>query len=633
MTSFDTRRDRRQIAVSIENWLEVEDEVLSNTDATRFRQRKEAILLYVRGFSLKKVREITQISAKDLYRFMDRCEAPHSDGRPNGWRGIIPEKRVAKSLTIKVNDESRLGHANQFSHFLYVYPEIKSTLEALTINGKRAGERGPKRKLSVKQISKELIIECRKVGLSTTDYPMNVASEAYGSVRRFVAHVRAEIAGNSVVAGGVSNLPLVTRCYQRIEADGHWKDVACTIELPSPTGRGFYYLPIDRLWIIPALESQSTCALGYSIAYGHNYSGGDLVRAIRSATLPWIPLELTASGLKYCENGGFPSGLDAELSFVCCDEILLDNHKGHLSDFSIAQIHRTIGATPVFGSINNPNARACAEGFFAKLEAVLHTLPSSIGSTPNNRDIKDPAKNAIKYKISDQHIHEIAEVVLARYNSESPPGSSLSRIEILQRYVSDPRSLVRRIPMEERENISLYDLELEWTIKGNVEKGIPPHGYYLESKYTNPVIASSYGLIGKKLRVYGYSHDIRSFDAYFESGASAGTLCCERRFRGTAHSMQTRKHANASRRAGSHRSDSMGDEIAGYKESLITKAPTSKPAATELARINAEARDNLRRQKQQGKAVLGDTVKNNVVQEQEITSDIAITISKLGTQF
>lgn len=263
MTSFGTRRDRRQIAVSIENWIEVEDRVLSNTDAKRFRQRKEAILLYVRGFRLKQIHEIKQISAKDLYRFLDRCEAPHSDGRPNGWRGIIPDERVVKSRHEKVNDESRLGHANQFSHFLSTYPEIKSTLNFLTIYGKRDGERGPKRKLSVKQIHHELIKECRKIGLTVADYPLNVASEAYGSVRRFVVKARTEIAGNSVVAGGVSSLPLVTRCYQRLEADGHWKDVACTIELPSPTGRGFYYLPIDRLWIIPVLESQSTSALGY----------------------------------------------------------------------------------------------------------------------------------------------------------------------------------------------------------------------------------------------------------------------------------------------------------------------------------------------------------------------------------
>jgi hypothetical protein len=634
MSSTEVRRDRRAIAVSIKTWTEVNEGVLSETDAATFKKRMESINLYARGFSLKKITQITNIESKDLYRFLDRCEAGNRDGTENGWRGIIPRGRLGTSKSSKT-DQNRLGHANQFNQFLSCNPEIKQNLEFLAKDGKRAGEKGPKRKLSVQQIKAELIKDCRQAGFTASDYPLNIASHAYGSIRRFVAMVRGQMLSASSV-GTVSTLPILRRYFQRLEADGHWKDVCCTVELPSPTDRGVYYLPIERLWLIPVLETKSTAALGYSIAYGTNYSGGDLIRGCRSAALPWVPLELTAKGLKYCENGGFPSGVDERLAYVCSDEILLDNHKGHLSDFSIEQIHRTLGATPVYGSINNPNARACAEGFFARIEEeVFHRLPSSIGSTEKNRDIKNPTKNAIKYHITDLHIREIAEVALAHYNSESPPGSSLSRIELLQRYVADPRSLVRRIPLEERNQIRLYDLELEWTIKGNIEKGIRPHCYYLESRYTNPVIAASYGLIGKKLKVYGYSGDIRTFDASFESGASAGTLLCERRFRNTPHSVQTRKHANASRRTGSHQPNSMGDEIAGFKEALTTKAPTSKFAATELARINAEARENLQRQKSLG-ATLQNVTKEpeeNEHQTQGRSNNWDDKLSKLGTQF
>lgn len=630
----DRYRDRRAIAVSIADWVSVDEGAFADTEAAIFRKRKEAISLYARSFSLSEIRKVTQIKAKDLYRFLDRCATQDTDGRANGWRGIIPNKRIVQNRSRKNDDHARLGHANQFQQFLINNPEIKKNLESLATCGRRIGEKGPKRKLAVQTIKSELMNLCRAAGLSVADYPLNVASNAYGAILRFVAQVREENFAKSAVAGNVSNLPLVTRCYQRLEADGHWKDIICTVELPSPTGRGVYYLPIERLWLIPILETQSTAALGYSIAYGANYSGGDLVRAIRAATLPWTPLELTAEGLRYCQNGGFPSGLDEELAYVCADEILLDNHKGHLSNFAIQQIHRTLGATPVYGSIENPNARACAEGFFSKLEEmVFHTLPSSTGSTLKNRDIKNPAENAVKYKITDQHIHEIADVALARYNAECPPGSSLSRVEILQRYVRDPLSLVRRIPREERDWIRLYDLELEFKIKGNAENGTRPHAYFLESRYTNPIIASSYGLIGKTLRAYGYSGDIRTFEAYFESGAAAGTILCERRFRGTPHSVLTRKHSNASRRTGGHRPNSMGDDIAGYRESLVTKAPKSKTAATELARLNAEFRENLR----QGRCAKGEKgvpeIPDSVSKSPEKAGDWAEELSKLGTQF
>jgi putative transposase len=633
MSSRIRYRDRRTIAISIANWVGVDEGAFCDSDAEIFRKRKESINLYARSFSLGEIKKVTQIKPKDLYRFLDRCEAQNADGRLNGWRGIIPRERIVQSCNRRDDNQARLGHANQFQQFLINNPEIKNNLESLATCGRRVGEKGPKRKLPVQTINSELISLCRAAGLSAADYPLNVASLAYGAIRRFVAQVRGRDFGKSGAVGGVSNLPLVTRCYQRLEADGHWKDIICTVELPSPTGRGVYYLPIERLWLIPVLETQSTAALGYAIAYGANYSGGDLVRAIRAATLPWIPLELTAKGLRYCANGGFPSGLDEQLAFVCADEILLDNHKGHLSDYAVGQIHRTLGATPVFGAIDNPNARACAEGFFSKLEEmVFHTLPNSTGSTSRNRDIKNPAENAVKYKITDQHIHEIAEVALARYNSECPPGSSLSRVEILQRYVRDPRSLVRRIPSEEREQIRLYDLELVLKIKGNVENGIRPHVYFLESRYTNPVIASSYGLIGKHLRAYGYSGDIRTFDAYFESGASAGTVLCERRFRSTTHSLLTRKHSNASRRTGGHRPNSMGDDIAGYRESLTAKAPKSKSAATELARFNAESRENLRRKGGKNEPNVQE-IRDNKATRTDDTGDWTDGLSKLGTQF
>ncbi|MDO8926504.1 MAG: hypothetical protein Q7U94_06295 [Sideroxyarcus sp.] len=636
MTSGLGYRNRSSIAISIEDWVGIDENAMSEADAVKFQKRKEAISLYVRGFKINEIAGKTQVKPKELYRFLNRCEAPNADGRRNGWRGIIPRNRIAAARPVGGGDSDRIGHANQFTQFLIANPEIKKQLESLAICGRLTGEKGPKRNLTVKRIKDEMIRECRRIGLTVADYPLSVSSQAYGAIRRFVAKVRGEISNKNAAVGGISILPPVTHCYQRLEADGHWKDLECTVELPSPTGRGVYYLPIERLWLIPVLESQSTAALGYSIAYGANYSGGDLIRGVRSATLPWIPMELTAKGLRYCKNGGFPSGLDEQLAYICSDEILLDNHKGHLSAFAISQIHRTLGATPVYGAIDNPNARACAEGFFSLLEEmVFHTLPNSTGSTPRNRDVKDPMGNAIKYRITDQHVHEIAEVALSRYNAGCPPGSSLTRVEILQRYVRDPRSLVRRIPNDERERIQLYDLELELKIKGNAEKGIRPHVYYLESRYTNPVIASSYSLIGKKLRAYGHSGDIRTFETFFESGASAGAVICERRFRGTPHSALTRRHSNASRRVGSHSQNSMGDDIAGYRDSLVGKAQTSKPAATELARLNAESRENKRRMKDLGRSDQNDMNAPDPKKDsgKKIGSQWTDKLSKLGTQY
>ena len=579
------RRDRREVAAEIGDWVSVDADSLDSDDAAKYLKRSSAISLYASGQSLDAIRAETGIGSKELYRFLDRCHADHADGRPWGWRALLPRTHVFLRSSGTVSENERRGYANLFTEFLKRFPAIRDNLLSLSRSGLRVGEKGVKRALSIRKITQKMHEDCRQAGLTINEYPLSVENGAYGSVRLFVNSVRQQHAGGKLPAGGLSDLSTVTHCYQRAEADGHWKDLICTVEMPSPTSRGVYYLPIERLWLVPVIESHSTAVLGYSIAYGRNYSGADLVQAVRASIVPWTPKD----GLSYSVGGGFPSGIDG-LAFICVDELLLDNHRGHLSIETVGQLHKTLGATPVYGSIDNQNCRACAEGFFNQIETVLRELPSSTGSSPKDKPVLDPTANAVKYGITDERIQEIAEQTIAKYNSGKPPGSSLSRIEILQRYVNDPRSLVRRIPIAQRQEIGLYDIVLELVIRGNEAQGVRPHVYWLESRYTNPVIASNYALIGMKIKAYAFANDIRKLKAFFSSGADAGELLCERRFRGTPHSVTTRKHANASRRTGGHKSDSSGDDIGAFTSSLVQKAPKSKAAATELARIKAEQR-------------------------------------------
>lgn len=627
------RRDRREVARAAEDWVEVNEKTLPEKEASVFEKRADAIRFYLAGGSLEQIKKDFSLSTKELYRYLDRCETESPDGSPYGWRGLLFGQRILPRKISKKDQSLRLGHANEFAQFLSRFPNIRENLISLAKTGRKVDEKGPNRKLSVMKIKEKMIADCWENGLTIRDYPLSTESEGYGAVRRFVIAARRDHAGGKFPAGGISDLPPVLRCYQRVELDGHKKDVICTVELPSPTSRGVYYLPIERLWLIPLIESKSTAALGYSIAYGLNYSTSDLIKAIRSSIFPWKPMELTAPNLRYPDGGGFPTGLDEKLAFVCIDEILLDNHKAHLSSSSESELHRVLGATPVYGSIDNQNARALAEGFFLEFERVLQLLPSATGSDPKNRPVSNPTKNAIKFKITDQHIHEIAEITLARYNIEKPPGSSLSRVELLQRYVNDPRQLVRRIPNALRESIELYDTELVLPIKGDEKNNIRPYVYWEGSRYDNSVIASSYGLIGQKLFAYTFSGDIRKLKAYFKSGADAGVLICERRFQQTPHSLTTRKHANASRRAKKHRPDSTGDDIAGYTNSIINTAPKSKKAATEAARLKAELRTFAAQKKDRGNNALNGDGQGEQKEKRRSTNSWMERVKKIGTRF
>lgn len=84
------RRDRREMASAVNSWVTVDDDKLDPDSSQKFLKRKSAIQLYAGGASLRQITEETGISSKELYRFLDRCEAVGEDGRLNGWRGILP---------------------------------------------------------------------------------------------------------------------------------------------------------------------------------------------------------------------------------------------------------------------------------------------------------------------------------------------------------------------------------------------------------------------------------------------------------------------------------------------------------------------------------------------------------------
>ena len=166
MSGEEVRRDRRRIEASIDDWVKVSPETMSPDDAIIFDRRRSAIELYAGGASLKQITAETSIKAKDIYRFLDRCEVVNGDGRKNGWRGIIPNGHVMPRRRTEKRLKDRVGHANEFAQFLANFPQILANLQGLTLNGWRPDEKGPKRKLSIMSIKEKIHEDCKRAGLS-----------------------------------------------------------------------------------------------------------------------------------------------------------------------------------------------------------------------------------------------------------------------------------------------------------------------------------------------------------------------------------------------------------------------------------------------------------------------------------
>ncbi|KVG87698.1 hypothetical protein WJ36_30265 [Burkholderia ubonensis] len=66
--------------------------------ATRrtFEIRRQAVLRYTAGESIKAIEKSTGINRRQLYRWLERAQTPHPDGRPFGFRALIRYMHIAE---------------------------------------------------------------------------------------------------------------------------------------------------------------------------------------------------------------------------------------------------------------------------------------------------------------------------------------------------------------------------------------------------------------------------------------------------------------------------------------------------------------------------------------------------------
>ncbi|MFZ7646191.1 hypothetical protein ACO1C7_29590 [Bacillus cereus] len=64
----------------------------------------------------------------------------------------------------------------------------------------------------------------------------------------------------------------------------------------------------------------------------------------------------------------------------------------------------------------------------------FHRLPSTTGSHRKDTKRKKPEENAVKYRISAEHLEELTDVLIAEYNGTPHEGNNnLSPLEVFQR--------------------------------------------------------------------------------------------------------------------------------------------------------------------------------------------------------
>ncbi|WP_232444096.1 helix-turn-helix domain-containing protein [Burkholderia ubonensis] len=91
-----SRRKPELQAIDVSAWPTVAYTELDGATRRTFELRRQAVLRYTAGESIKAIEKSTGINRRQLYRWLERAQTPHPDGRPFGFRALIRYMRIAE---------------------------------------------------------------------------------------------------------------------------------------------------------------------------------------------------------------------------------------------------------------------------------------------------------------------------------------------------------------------------------------------------------------------------------------------------------------------------------------------------------------------------------------------------------
>lgn len=600
------RVDRDSLPPKIKDlsqWPTVNVTLLADEDAHLVERRILAVRNYVAGCPVKVISKETAIPRQEIHRLMDRCLAEHPDGNIWGFRALVKGchiKTYVRTAPINGSRPSQHGGAAGALSMLFdQYPWIREAVDALFLKKVEAGVVHESR-MPIKVIHKCFIDKCKETGLKAKDYPFNMNHRGKRALtsylrRLLIANLKTAVtarhgddAARALASSDAGPDSIITRPYERVEFDGHRIDLFCTIDLPNPFG-GIQRVTLNRLWLLVIIDVKTRAILGYSLVLNPEYNSEDVLRCVKHALTPWKPMTLTIPGLRYTPGSGLPSGVFTECEWALWDELWFDNAKANLADAVRMNLTRVIGCHINAGPVKTPQRRPFIERLFQTLEENgFHRLPSTTGSGPNDSRRDDPEATALRLNISYQHLVELVDVLIARYNAEPHSGlGNRSPLEMLEYLIVNQGYEIRTLPGHKRQDLALLNIRVMRCIRGDLKEGKCPYVEFEGVRYYNDLLRRSADLIGHKLSLLVDPDDLRCVTAYLEDGREFGVLTAHGLWGRTPHSLTVRKAINALRLRKLIFYTDSDDPIRVYMKYLNGQAPTNKRAAGQSAKLQA----------------------------------------------
>lgn len=579
----------------MQNWPSVTVEALPEAERPRFERRASAIRAYLGGASMNFCADQFGLSRQEIYRLLERCLAPHPDGRHWGFRALIDHQHLVSYHRVKPiapAGATTAGASGALGRLFAHHPDIQEQIDALYLRQKT--QKKPlvhEPRITLQSLHRQFLRLCREAGVPDTEWPFNTAHQGIRSLGQYVRKLEAqhvmqatrarhgEAAARQLGTGDAAVSDPVARPFQRVQFDGHRVDALMTVTMPSPLG-GVVAQTLERIWLLTIQEMLSRAILGYAISLSPEYTANDVLRCVEYALAPWKPQTLTIPGLQYPTNAGLPSGVIPAVAWACWDELSYDNGKANRAYLVRQRLTEVVGCAIIAGPPGTPERRGQLERWFGIFEEHgFHRIPSTVGGGPADPRRRDPEQAAHGFQITLNEITQLMDVLIARYNTTPQEGLGFNTpLEALRHYVDDPDTWTRTLPLVARESGYLRRLTVARHVAGNPANGHRPYIHYENVRYHNPVLARSPGLIGQTLHLTVNPEDIRVIEAALPDGSSLGPLTAHGVWGRTPHSLAVRRAVFRLRNRRDLFWSDTEDPIDVYLQYLATKGQTQKRA-------------------------------------------------------
>ncbi|MDR6476200.1 hypothetical protein J2778_003700 [Paraburkholderia graminis] len=605
---------RRRIGgrtIDTSQWATPDEGALEGQRRVQYFSRKKAVSLYLAGATSDAIRHLTSLGAKQAYRLIrERCLETHPDGRPFGWRGLIPWSRVRpyqRSKKIHV-DRFGSGAAGAMQALLQSLPELRETFDR-RICASGSGKRLVELRRSRKRHCAWFLDQLRSRGYEARgEWPFNTSSHGYFSVCRYIESVLksdprslAQVTGGPEIAaklktGDGSRRP-VLKFMQRVEMDAHKLDGRFCVSLPMLDG-GFQEKIVHRLWVIVIIEVVSRAVLGYYFSVRREVSKDDVLRAVKRALSHWCLRPVSFCDSPYLPGAGLLSALGDEFVGLCWDETSVDGALAETCVHVREALRDAVGSALLdpatsFSRRRSKDDRPFIETFFRNLAGRgFQRMSNTTGSKPQDRKGREPEVVALASRFQYEYAEELLDILIANYNASPHKGiggrTPLAYAGFLHRHSDQAFRSADPTVIE-----AMFSVRKRCVVRGGAQKGRAPFVEFYYGRYSNEVLHSRQDLVGSHIWVIcNKEDDCRVVNGSTLDGMSLGVLRAAPPWNVSPHSLSVRAAICQASSRGQFSLPAGGDAVEvflHYVESHPHKRLPVHPAYIEARRILAAA--------------------------------------------